>query len=262
MTRLAIQHVGSGDQAVGFLHGFLGSGRNLRTLATAWVEQDPSWQAFWLDLPGHGNSPNLLPGATLYSMGRQVLDTLRDTGKKGPWTLVGHSLGGRVALAASSLPDSDIRKVVLLDIAAGPISEQHSNSRKVMEILKDAPHTVPTRNEMLEFLTQRTLSTSVAQWLMMNLVKNHEGHYAWKVDLSALAALLETVNATDLWTCVEHRATGLDMLCVRGGKSSYVTSEDVARFQKAGCPVFTLEGAGHDVHIEASQAVLDILRRT
>ena len=61
MSLLAHARVGTGSRAVFLLHGFLGSARNLATLARGLTQRLPDRSAISLDLTGHGESPPLPP---------------------------------------------------------------------------------------------------------------------------------------------------------------------------------------------------------
>ncbi|MFL5346263.1 MAG: alpha/beta fold hydrolase, partial [Hyalangium sp.] len=105
--------LGTGEVPTVLLHGFLGSGRNLRSLAVAWSQAEPRRRFLLPDLTGHGASPVPLPGANLETLARDVLETARAQGFSGPLEWVGHSLGGRVSLAASLASPSDVASVAL-----------------------------------------------------------------------------------------------------------------------------------------------------
>ncbi|HSP78563.1 MAG TPA: alpha/beta hydrolase, partial [Myxococcaceae bacterium] len=113
--------VGEGARPTVLLHGFLGTGRNLRSLAVAWSEAEPGRRFLLPDLTGHGTSPGLPPGATLETVAGDVVETARAAGLTGPLELVGHSLGGRVSLAASLRFPEQVASVTLLDISPSPI---------------------------------------------------------------------------------------------------------------------------------------------
>ncbi|WP_163781185.1 alpha/beta fold hydrolase [Myxococcus vastator] len=250
--------VGEGDVPTVMLHGFLGTGRNLRSLAAAWSAADPSRRILLPDLTGHGTSPALPANSDLYSMARDVVDTARAQGFQGPFDWVGHSLGGRVTLAASLNVPEAVRSVSLLDIAPGPVPGDLSESGKVLGILLQAPAQAENRRAMRAELTGRGLSESLADWLLMNLVTEEHG-VRWRFDRQGLADLHSRVNDTDLWAAVE-RQDGPPTRGLRGGRSKYVSDADVERLVAAGCPVETLPEAGHFVHVEAPQAVLAWLR--
>src|SRR5262249_23177770 len=100
MSELFGERIGKGPKGTVLLHGFLGQGRNLRTLANRWAEQDPSGSILLLDLPGHGDSRPLNGNETLATVASSVLDAAKEAGLSLPLGWVGHSLGGRVALSA------------------------------------------------------------------------------------------------------------------------------------------------------------------
>ncbi|WP_426756899.1 alpha/beta fold hydrolase [Myxococcus sp. Y35] len=250
--------VGEGDVPTVMLHGFLGTGRNLRSLAVAWSAADPRRRLLLPDLTGHGTSPALPPNSDLYSMARDVVDTARAQGIDGPFDWVGHSLGGRVALAASLHVPEAVRSVQLMDIAPGPVPGDLSESGKVLGILLQAPARAENRRAMRAELTGRGLSEPLADWLLMNLVTEESG-VRWRFDRQALADLHSRVNGTDLWEAVE-RKDGPPTRCIRGGRSKYVTDADVQRMVAAGCPVENVPEAGHFIHVDAQPAVLAWLR--
>lgn len=255
---LASMVVGDGPESTVLLHGFLGTGRNLRSLAINWHNVDPRRRFLLPDLTGHGASPRLPPGATLETLAQDVLETARKKGFEFPLHLVGHSLGGRVALVASVLEPDAVKRVDLLDISASPIDPGVQGSRKVLETLLAAPASAPDRNAMRAELTRRGLSVDLAEWLLMNLTVGLDGQSVrWRFDRQALAELHPRVSAEDLWDAVERPAAWIRL--VRGERSTYVSEDDYQRFMEAGVPVNTLPRAGHYLHVDAQDALLDWL---
>jgi esterase len=190
-------------------------------------------------------------------MGRDVIETARGQGLQGPLQIVGHSLGGRVGLAASLAAPDDVASVALLDITPSRITSETSESGRVLEILRAAPAAAPDRRRMRAALIEGGLSPALADWLTMNVVEEG-GSYRWRFDREALARVHERVNAEDLWEAVE-RPAGHVIRCIRGGGSVYVPAADVERMRRAGCHVDTLEGSGHFVHVDALAPLLDLL---
>jgi len=253
---LATIRVGDGPRHAVLIHGFLGSGRNLASFARRWVEIDPSLSFLLPDLPGHGVSPAVTEGAGLAEIARDVLATARAQGFEGPLHWVGHSFGGRVSLAASQAVPDAVRDVTLLDIGPGPIPHRTSESAQVLDRLREAPATAPDRETMRRFLLGRGIKPGVTEWLLMNLVHTEQG-YVWRIDREALARLHERVLSEDLWPAVEARH--VPMRCVRGELSPYVADADAVRLERAGCPVATLAGSGHFVHVDAPDRLLDLV---
>ncbi|MBF5043045.1 alpha/beta hydrolase [Aggregicoccus sp. 17bor-14] len=251
--------VGEGPVATVLLHGFLGSGRNLRSLASAWSAVDPQRRFFLPDLTGHGSSPPLPEGATLETLAADVVASAREGGLTGPLHFVGHSLGGRVSLVAGARFGADVGRVDLLDITPSPIPAAMSESSGVLERLLEAPAQAPDRRTMRTALLERGLSAPLTDWLLMNLRPVDGGGVTWRFDREALARLHARVNSQDLWALVE-REPHPPLRCIRGGRAGYVTDADLRRLEAAGVPVATLPEAGHFVHVDAPDALLAWLR--
>jgi esterase len=256
---LASTRIGAGARLTVLLHGFLGSSKNLRGFAQRWAEREAARSFLLLDLTGHGLSPALPPGAGLETLARDVAESVAADNPAGaPAGVLGHSLGGRVALAWARLFPAALTDIVLLDIAPGPLESARSSSRRVLDVLLAAPEQAEDRRTFRRLLIERGLEAPVADWVLMNLDCDG-GPCRWRIDRRALSALHDRVNQDDLWPVVEARR--LPIRCVRGARSPYVRDEDVARLQAAGCPVDTIPDAGHDLHVERPEAVLDRLVR-
>jgi len=258
-VKLETIRLGEGPKATVLLHGFLGSGRNLRSLAQAWGAVDPSRTFLLPDLTGHGASQPLPEGTDLFSMARDLLETLQAEGLSGPVELVGHSQGGRVSLACAELEPQRVAGVALLDIGPGPIDSGTTDTGAVVRKLLAAPDRAPDRRELRAALVSSGLSVPISEWLVMNVMPDEGGGVRWRFDRQGLSELHTRVNAQDLWPIVEARR--VPIRCVRGERSDYVSDADKARLEAAGCPVATLPGAGHFVHTDAPEALLAWLRQ-
>ncbi len=242
---------GSGPRRTVLVHGFLGSGRNLFGLARQWAAREPQRRFVLPDLTGHGSSPALPEQGDLQTIARDLLETLGTE----PFDLVGHSLGGRVGLAAARIAPERISRLTLLDIAPGPVPRSISESARVLDALLAAPATAPDRETMRAALARFGLAPALAEWVLTNLRAGGEG-YVWRIDAKALAAAAPRVNAEDLWDVVESRRVTIH--AIRGSRSPYVTDADVARFASNGVHVATVD-AGHFVHVDQPDALVSLL---
>ncbi|HEY0709433.1 MAG TPA: alpha/beta fold hydrolase, partial [Polyangia bacterium] len=149
------------------LHGFLGSGRNLRTLGLRLAERVPAARLLLPDLRGHGQSPGWAglgdpSQVTLASLGADVLATAAAHGFAPPYHFIGQSLGGRVALAAAGQAAAQSARVTLLDIGPGRIDPARSDSRPVLDALLAAPAEAPDRRAMRTALVAGGLSPALS----------------------------------------------------------------------------------------------------
>ncbi len=254
MSRILADHpVGAGPRPLVLLHGFLGAARNLATLGRALVARDAALAVHALDLTGHGASPALPADADLGTLAGDVLRTVRRLGLRPPVAIVGHSLGGRVALRAGREEPAALSRLVLLDIAPGPVAVAETD--RILERLLAAPANAPTRDAYRTELRAGGLAPPIVEWLLQNL-EPAAGGYRWRIDRHALARLHARASAADLWPAVEGPRP-YAVACVRGGRSPYVTEADVRRLRAAGCAVETVPGAGHFLHVERLPEVTD-----
>jgi pimeloyl-ACP methyl ester carboxylesterase len=244
----------TGARAVILLHGFLGSRRSLATVTQRLGERLPSLTFTALDLPGHGAARPLPPGADLATLARAALADARALGLPEPFAIVGHSLGGRVALRACLLEPSALAHVTLLDVGPSPLETDHEIGR-IVEALVAAPASAPSRDAFRAHFREAGLADEATEWLLLNL-EQADGVFRWRIDRAALAALRERTAGEDLWAAVEG-PRDYSLHCVRAGLSDFVGDEDVRRLTIAGCPVDTIEGASHFLHVERPLEVVE-----
>jgi pimeloyl-ACP methyl ester carboxylesterase len=252
VSELAHTRLGDGPQPLALLHGFLGSGRNLATLARGLAAGAPQYSVYVLDLPGHGASPPLPAHADLDALARALLAAVRVLARS-PWTLVGHSLGGRLALKAALLDPAAVARLTVLDITPSPVPPGGETAR-VVAALAGAPASAPSRDAFRTWFTRAGLSPALTDWLLLNLTRDGD-EFRWRIDREAIAALYPRINAEDLWAAVESR--GRDLHVVRGSLSSYVSDADCRRLEAAGARVDTIDGAGHFLHVDRPAETLD-----
>jgi pimeloyl-ACP methyl ester carboxylesterase len=239
------------------LHGFLGSGKNLGVLARGWGARDPDRRFLLPDLLGHGRSPPLPEGASLADMARATLALIEAHALPTPVDVVGHSMGGRVALEARRLGPDRVGRIGLLDIQPGRI--ERSDTERVVDILVRAPARAASRDEMRARLVGEGLSRPIADWLLMSGDADEEG-FAWRIDRPALERFHREMRGQDLWPAVE--ATEALTVSIRGAESAYVDEADQARIRAAGGITRTIEGAGHFLHVDRTDAVVAALDET
>jgi esterase len=250
---LALTTRGEGPRAIALVHGFLGSGRNLASLARRLSESDPALRLVLPDLTGHGTSPPLPPEATLTTLAQDLLEAI-----PGHFDVIGHSLGGRVALKARTLDPERVGRVTLLDVAPGPIPPVASLLEPVLDALLHAPARAPSREPWRAHFAKRGVSSALIDWLLMNVVNDGES-LTWRIDRKALGELHARTRAADLWPDLEAART--PTYVIRGGASEFVSDEDVRRLRDFGCEVDTLADAGHFVHVDAQAELLGLLIR-
>ncbi|MBC7792407.1 MAG: alpha/beta hydrolase [Clostridia bacterium] len=238
------------------LHGFLGSGRNLHSLARRWNERESRLRLILPDLTGHGISPPLEEPVSINGVARDVLSLAEHVKADEPLTIVGHSFGGRTALAMRLLDPSRVGRIVLLDIAAGPIGTGLGGLDGVLAKLLEAPATSRDRDSLRAFFQSRGISAALTEWVILNLVQDGDV-LRWRFNREALKALNEASRVVDLWPAVE--APGVNTTLIYGARSKFVALADLDRFMSTNADVIAIPNAGHFLHVDAQAELLDHL---
>jgi pimeloyl-ACP methyl ester carboxylesterase len=248
-----------------FLHGILGMRTNWRSFSRRLAAERPSWGAVLVDLRLHGGSRRGFEPP--HTVARAALDLgALDALVPGPIAgVLGHSFGGKVALAyARQHPDLEQLFVIDATPGARPDARGSESTRHIVELLESLPETLPSKDAFMKLLAERGVTREIAMWLAMN-VRPAPGERGgdgvrFDVDLPAIHALLDDYFLADLWAALEDPAGATRRHVIAGARSDVVDEADRERARRA--PRTTLdvvEGAGHWVHVEQPDALLRVV---
>lgn len=234
------------------LHGLLGASRNWMTIGKALKDR---FDVHALDLRNHGQSPH----ADTMRWSELVADVkayLDDQGIEEA-ILMGHSLGGKIAMKFACRHHKRVKKLIIVDIAAKPYPPYHDNEFRAMKRIQ--PGALTNRKEAEELLKPMVPDWAMRQFLMTNLVSGEFG-YVWQVNLEVLHASLQVIRQNSLQGDDQYRGP---TLLISGGKSDFVVGDDVADLKQyfPNLKAVSLPKAGHNVHVEDRSGFLDALRR-
>lgn len=251
-----------------FLHGILGRGTNWRGFARRFVEGAPSWGAVLVDLRAHGDSRALPPPDDLDACAADLagLAAALDAPVAG---VLGHSFGGKVALAyAADAPD--LRAAVVVDSYPGARPERRGSESvlRVIEMLDVAPAWFADRRAFLAHVREAGFSEALARWLSQSLDPlgdDPSDGYEFGLDLDRIRTLLDDYFARDLWPVIDPPRPGLAAHLVVGARSEVFGPEALEETRRLaarheGVRLHVIEGAGHWVHVDAPDALMDVLR--
>lgn len=253
---------GSAGPRVAYLHGLFGQGRNWMQIAKAVAGPDGTdTRALLLDLPNHGRS-SWTKGFSFDAYAAQVIDTL-ETGAPGePWTLVGHSLGGKTAMVVALQRPDLIERLCVVDIAPKDYGNLHRFSRYVEEMQRLPLDEIETRAEAEELFEES--NPGVKAFLLQNLRRDGRT-WRWQANLDLVAADIAGAARMGGWPVSpgDYPEFPNPVLWLVGAESSYVTDEDgpLMRSMFPRTRQVTVKGAGHWVHTEAPEVVIHSLRR-
>jgi len=245
--------IGAGDPLV-ILHGLFGMLDNWQTLGKRFGE---SRMSVLVDQRNHGKSPHA-DEVDYPSLADDLEEFLEDN-----WMheadVLGHSMGGKVAMQyALNFPDR-VRKLIVVDMGVKQFPRGHD---EIFAAMRSIPLTVEagekalSRSQIDELLAKKIAEPGIRMFLMKNLKRNKEKGYDWKMNLDALQAGYENILAP-----ISGEPWPGEALFIRGGKSGYIKDEDWLGIQALfpNAKLATIEGAGHWVHAEAPDEVFELV---
>ncbi|HUK41020.1 MAG TPA: alpha/beta fold hydrolase [Candidatus Acidoferrales bacterium] len=247
--RLNFQVQGEGFPLI-ILHGFLGSLDNWRSVSK---KLSASSKVYSLDLRNHGDSPH----SEIMNYSIMVHD-LRDfcaEQKIHDAHLLGHSMGGKVAMQFTLENPALVNKLMVVDIApkAYPTSQ-----RVLLETLRGL--------DLSRFQSFREIDMALAPaikkprlrgFLLKNLARDSVRGFRWKINLDALIK-----NYDELTKNIPVREpSNKPSLFIRGGQSKYIQDEDFPLIKRwfPEAQIATIQNAGHWVQADAPVEFLQLV---
>ena len=251
--QLHFKQLGHGEPLV-LLHGLFGQADNWFGVAPKLAEK---YHVLMPDLRNHGHSPHH-PDMDYPLMAADVekffiAQTIESA------SVIGHSMGGKVAMQFALDFPARVKKLVVVDMAPRAYARVHDHIFAALLALN--LQSFQTRQQIEDALAPEIPLLNLRRFLLKNLGRDEHGAFIWKMNLRGVAEkysrLGEVLNAGRLFFG--------PTLFIRGGKSDYINAADEAeiwqRFPAA--DIQTIAAANHWVHADAPEEfirrVLDFL---
>lgn len=229
------------------IHGLFGNLDNLGILARDLNQQHT---VIKVDLRNHGLSPRA-EEMTYPAMAQDLLVLLDDLQIEKA-IVIGHSMGGKAAMALTAIAPERIERLVAIDIA--PVdynTRRHDNIFTALQAVTDAG--ITQRQQAAQLMRQTLDEEGVIQFLLKSF---HAG--SWRFNLPVLIEQYAHIIGWQEVPPWPHPT-----LFIRGGLSPYVQDsyrDDIAR-QFPQARAYVVAGSGHWVHAEKPEAVLRSIHR-
>lgn len=237
------------DGVLVILHGLFGSADNWQSQA-----RELSLRRLVLvpDMPNHGRSLHTeqvgFPDQAR-AMWAAIDAALGESASGGPVDLLGHSMGGKVAMAMAFTLPSDVGRLIVVDISPRAYPPRHD---QVFAAMADVAAARPRSRSEAESIMARTIpQKAVRLFLLKSLVRGDDGVFDWLLNYRVLRDRYDEISAWP-FDAAEHSFGGPTLL-VAAGRSPYVTAEDRRAFNRwfADSRIETIAEAGHWLHAEA-----------
>ncbi|AVJ57330.1 alpha/beta hydrolase [Idiomarina sp. OT37-5b] len=221
------------------IHGLFGDKDNLKSLARA---LEDAYYCVMIDARNHGDSPH----CEHMSYGEMAADVIATCDSLGidDFAVVGHSMGGKIAMQLAMDYPQRVTRAVFADIAPAQYDGTHDD---ILTALKNLDLSqINSRSDADSELANTVKNKGVRQFLLKNLRKSDDG-YSWRLNIDALIA-----NYTTLAGNVSEGHYAGPVLFIKGGDSNYLTEahRDQINQRFDDVEVKVIEGTGHWLHAE------------
>lgn len=247
--KLHSKKYGDKGQDLIVIHGLFGMSDNWSTLGRKFSKR---FKVHLIDLRNHGRSPHSRE-FNYDVMCEDLIEYIEDYNIKKP-LVIGHSLGGKVAMKLAFTHAEILEKLLIADISPRRYNTDfHEN---LLKILYSLPlEDFERREDIEEILAETFENRGMRLFLMKNLFRNEHNKFAWRFNIDVLLEKVSNIQEAEFI----NSKCNVPTLFIRGGDSNYVTSEDEIIIKKhfTNFSISTIEGAGHWLHAEKPDLFYD-----
>lgn len=225
------------------LHGLFGMSDNWNTLGKKFGE---SFTVHLIDLRNHGKSPHSTE-FNLEVMSQDLLNYINNNNIKEP-IILGHSLGGKVAMKFAFLYPDKLRKLIVVDIS--PRRYDMNFHMKILSTIYKTPLEECNRREDVEDMLSTTIKDKGTRlFLLKNLYRDSNNKFTWKINVEVLLDSLSQIQEFEF----NNIKCNTPSFFIRGEHSNYITDpEDIDLIKEhfLDCTFSTILNSGHWVHAD------------
>lgn len=239
--KLFYRKFGEGQPLI-ILHGLFGQSDNWNSLARQFSELENA--VYTVDLRNHGLSPHNEEW-TYQSMSDDILELINDLDLK-EVILIGHSMGGKVAMQFAMNHPELLNKLIVVDIAPKYYPPHHGDILKALNAVDF--NVVKNRKDAEALLSEYISDMGTKQFLLKSIYWKEDGLLAWRFNLDVITRKIETVGQET----PNYSSCNTPTLFIKGERSKYILDADLQQINDLfpSSEIKTIEGAGHWVHAE------------
>jgi pimeloyl-ACP methyl ester carboxylesterase len=264
MVKLHYRKLGSGPNLV-ILHGLYGSSDNWLTIAKKLEGHFTIW------LPDHRNH-----GQSQHTDSHSYKDMVEDVAeffhihKIESANLLGHSMGGKVAMLFAAEYPEKTNSLIVVDIApksyiSPEVTYKHVKQHElILQLISDLDlSSITTRTEIDQYFAEKLSDIGLRLFLLKNIHRNKDGHFAWKINVPVLRNAIESIVNDVNETIFSDRMpiTAYPVTFIRGLDSDYISDEDIVVIKSIypDAHIIDIPGAGHWLHAEQPENFITAL---
>jgi pimeloyl-ACP methyl ester carboxylesterase len=241
--QLHFKELGRGEPLI-ILHGLFGSSDNFLGIAKNLATR---FHVFLLDLRNHGRSPH--SDEMDYALMANDVAEFLDSQKLESVNVLGHSLGGKVAMQFALNFPARVKKLVVADMAPRVYAPEYNEI--FFALLALDLKSFQTRQQIEDALAPKIPELNLRRFLLKNLGRNSDGQFFWKINLRGLFENYPKLGAA----VTAEIPFAKPARFLRGGKSNYILDTDFLLVQKLFplAKIETISEARHWIHADAPE---------
>jgi esterase len=248
---LFFREFGNGQPVI-ILHGLFGQSDNWVTVGRKIADQ---FHVYIPDQRNHGQSPH----TSLHSfpaMADDLAEFIEMHQIENP-ILIGHSMGGKVAMTYALENPNLVSKLVIIDISPRKYPERLIHTDVISQMMNIDLEIVTTRTEVEKILDSRVPDSRIRMFILKNLYYKIHGKLAWRLNLEAISQSMDLLFEG---LTSENQYPG-PVLFIRGGASDYIIESDILLIENLfpQAVIKTISGASHWVHADAPEELCYLL---
>ena len=232
------------------LHGLLGSLDNWQTVARS---LEDTYRIWIFDQRNHGRSPHA--DEMNYDVMAEDLKDFMSQHEVEHAHIVGHSMGGKVAMTFSLKYPDMVDDLVVIDI--GPKSYEGNHIPALKAIISTDVSRYKEREEVEAIISQKVKSDFMTQVIMKNLGRDAHTHFFWRPNADVLLKSYRNLMDSTLGNGIFDKKTSF----IKGALSPYIQVEDFPSYKEnfSQAQLFIVPKAGHMLHVEQQAYFIDLL---
>ena len=246
---LFFREYGSGSPVI-MIHGLLGMSDNFIPAAKKIAENN---KVILPDLRNHGNSPHS-EEFNLEVLTDDIIVLYHKLNLNSA-VIIGHSLGGRIAISAALKYPELFSRLIVEDIAPRKYSGNKSIGNLIHVMNRMDLKSKSSIGEIDDTLKHFIQDVRTRQLILKNITKNKDNKYIWKLDLDVITKNLESLMSS----VVEEVTFSKPTLFLKGGLSHLIRQDDYKIIYKyfPSAEIEVIPNAGHWVHADEPQLFID-----
>ena len=226
-------------------HGLYGRGKNWQTFSKK-LSNEKKQIVVTVDLRNHGGN-EFEEDISYILMMNDILSLFNYLGVRNT-NLLGHSMGGKLAMVIALLEPRYVNKIIIADIS--PIDYDNDENLIINSLLNMNLDLIKNRSEADNILSEYVDQKFLRSFLLQNL-ELIDGKYKWSINLKAIKRSLNDLRKFPVIKNINKFEK--KVLCIYGGKSNYVKEEHLNIFKKFFSNIFfhEIKNADHFLHIDS-----------